>query len=161
MNFKLIMALLIVGTLRAQAPRSTTPTLDNPYYFEPPVASVDLRIAKRARTTLNSSEKWNRADTRVCREPSCTSGCPEKATAFSLYCALEKATEELGAKFEHRSAVMQQARLVLNEIAPRKGHVLQGYNNDPTTTFADIQKVLKLLEDRISKRLSEESQVTR
>jgi len=31
------------------------------------------------------------------------------------------------------------------------------YNNDPTTTFADIQKVFRLLEDRIAKRLREES----
>lgn len=162
MNSKPIIAILIIGTLKAQAHRPTGPTLDDPYYFEPAVTPVDIRIAKRAREILNSPEKWDRADTRVCREPSCTSGCPEQATTFSLYCAIEKATKEVGAKFEHRSTVMQHARLVLlDETAPRKGHILQGYNNDPTITFADIQKVLKLLENRISKTLSEESPVTR
>jgi hypothetical protein len=32
------------------------------------------------------------------------------------------------------------------------------YNNDHTTTFADIQKVLRLSEESIAKRLTEESQ---
>ena len=31
-----------------------------------------------------------------------------------------------------------------------------GYNNDPKTTFADIQKVFDLLEQRITKRLAEQ-----
>jgi hypothetical protein len=31
------------------------------------------------------------------------------------------------------------------------------YNNDPTTTFADIQKVLRLLQQRIAERLAKES----
>jgi len=29
-----------------------------------------------------------------------------------------------------------------------------GYNNHPTTTFAGIQKVFRLLEERIAKRLA-------
>ena len=33
-------------------------------------------------------------------------------------------------------------------------HRLMDYNNDPTTTFADIQKVFGLLEERITKRLT-------
>jgi hypothetical protein len=37
-------------------------------------------------------------------------------------------------------------------------HRLMDYNNDPTTTFADIQKFFRLLEDRITMRLTEESQ---
>jgi hypothetical protein len=32
------------------------------------------------------------------------------------------------------------------------------YNNDPTTTFADVQKFFRLLGDRISTRLRDESQ---
>jgi hypothetical protein len=31
-------------------------------------------------------------------------------------------------------------------------------NNDPTITFADIQKVLRLIEERIASRLTKESQ---
>ncbi|MGA8702158.1 MAG: hypothetical protein WB625_10970 [Candidatus Sulfotelmatobacter sp.] len=55
----------------------------------------------RARQILNSQSKWNRADTRV---------CPADARTFSLYCALEKATDEVSGKFEHRGAAMQEAR---------------------------------------------------
>jgi hypothetical protein len=116
----------------------------------PPVTETDLRIVQRAREILNSPAKWNRADTRV---------CPPAAKTFSIYCALEKATDEVSGKFEHRSAAMQEARFVIDEIAANwkdYQHRLMGYNNDPTTTFADIQKMW-LLEDRIARRLKEES----
>jgi hypothetical protein len=117
----------------------------------PPVTQADLRIAQRAREILDSPEKWNRADTRK---------CPAKAKVFSLYCALEKATDEVSRNFKHRGAAMQEARFVIEEVAPdwekKYQHRLLDYNNDPTTTFADIQKVFRLLEDRIAKRLAEE-----
>src|ERR1700722_10127189 len=98
-----------------------------------------------------SPSGWNRAGTRV---------CPADAKTFSLYCALEKATDEVSGKFEHRGAAMQEARFVIDDIAPHRknyGHRLMGYNNDPATSFSDIQRVFQLLEDRIAKRLAEES----
>ena len=119
---------------------------------KPPVTEADVRIAQRASEILNSPSKWNRADTRV---------CPADARTFSLYCALEKATGEVTGKFEHRGATMQEARFVIDEIAPNRknyNHRLMDYNNDPATTFADIQKFFRLLEDRITIRLKEQSQ---
>src|ERR1017187_6255861 len=115
----------------------------------PPVTKADIRIVQRAREILNSPAEWNRADNRV---------CPAAAKTFSLYCALEKATEEVSAHFEHRGAAMQEARFVIDNIAPNRDyeHRLMGYNNDPTTTFADIQKVFALLETRIAARLRTE-----
>ena len=118
----------------------------------PPVTQADVRIVQRAREILNSESKWNRADTRV---------CPADAKTCSLYCALEKATDEVSGKFEHRGAAMQEARFVIDEIAPNRknyNHRLMGYNNDPTTTFADVQRFFRLLEDRIGKRLRDQSQ---
>jgi len=118
----------------------------------PPVSKADVQIVQRAREILNSESKWNRADTRK---------CPAAAKTFSLYCALEKATDEVSGKFEHRGAVMQEARFVIDEIAPNAKsykHRLMDYNNDPTTTFVDIQKFFRLLQERISKRLAKESQ---
>ena len=52
---------------------------------------------------------------------------------------------------------MQEARFAIDEIAPTApyNHRLMDYNNDPSTTFADIQRVFKLTEARISKRLNE------
>jgi hypothetical protein len=54
---------------------------------------------------------WNRADTR---------DCSADAKTFSLYCALEKATNEVSGKFEHRGAAMQEARFVIDESAPNR-----------------------------------------
>jgi hypothetical protein len=115
----------------------------------PPVTPADIQIVKRAREILDSPAKWNRADTRE---------CPPNEKTFSLYCALEKATQEVSAHFEHRGAAMQEARFVIEEIAPNRDyeHRLMYYNNDPRTTFADIQKVFDLLEARIAKRLQGE-----
>lgn len=115
----------------------------------PPVTQTDLLIVRRADQILSSEEVWNRADDRVYR--------PD-ATTFSLYTALAKATLEVGGKFGHREAVMQEARFAIEEIAPRKqyAHRLMGYNNDPTTTFPDIKRVLALTEARITKRLQSE-----
>ena len=52
----------------------------------PPVAKADIDIVKRAAQILSSPEKWNRADNRE---------CPATQSTYSLYCALEKATEEI------------------------------------------------------------------
>jgi hypothetical protein len=139
--FYLMAALpLLAGAVKAQADDSDA---------RPPVSQTDIAIVKRAREILNSPAKWNRADTRQ---------CPPDEKTFSLYCALEKATQEEGTKFEHRGAAMQEARFVIDEIAPHADyeHRLMGYNNDPKTTFADIQKVFALLEARIAERLRTE-----
>jgi len=114
----------------------------------PPVTAADVQIVQKARKILDSPAKWNRADTRV---------CPDDATIFSLYCALEKATKEVSNNFEHRAAAMQEARFVVEDVSHNKEyeHRLMGYNNDPTTTFADVQKVFDLLEARIAGRLKD------
>ena len=118
---------------------------DNPD-AKPAVTKADLEIVKRAEAILDSPSKWNRADNRK---------CPAKAKTFSLYCALERATLEISGSFKHRGAAMQEARFVIDEIAPGRNyeHRLMGYNNDPSTTFADIQKIFRLMEQRISKKL--------
>src|ERR1039457_4223214 len=111
----------------------------------PPVTKNDLVIVRRADQILDSETRWNRADTRV---------CPDTAKTFSLYCALEKASKEVDT-FAHRSAVMQETRFVIDEVAPNRNydHRLMGYNNDPTTTFADIKKIIRLTQERIAARL--------
>jgi len=120
----------------------------------PPVTKADLQIVQRAREILNDPSKWNRSDTRE---------CPDDTKTFSLYCSLEKATKEVTGSFQHRGAAMQEARFVIDEIAPNRQkyhHRLMDYNNDPSTTFRDIQKVFNLMENHIAKRLPEESPKT-
>jgi len=151
----LIFAAILVfgGTVGAQVPsdKTASPSCDDPE-VRPLVTKADVKIVQRAREILSSPSKWNRADTRV---------CPPEAKTFGLYCALEKATEEVSGNFAHRGAAMQEARFLIDEITPKEKqyeHRLMNYNNDPTTTFVDIQKVLRLLEERIAKRLTDEPQ---
>jgi hypothetical protein len=113
------------------------------------LAADGLRIAQRARQILSSQAVWNRADNRQ---------CPPNAKTISLYCALEKATLEVTGSFDHRGTVMEDVRAAIDEIAPHHpyyDHWLMGYNNDPSTTFAEIQKLLRLTEDRIAKRINQ------
>jgi hypothetical protein len=137
-----VAVLMFAACLKAQG--------NNDSQVRPPVTKADVEIVKRASEILDSPSKWNREDNRI---------CPGEAKTFSLYCALEKATDEVSGNFEHRGAAMQEARFVIDEIAPNRDsyqHRLMGYNNDPTTTFADVQKVFHLMEERIAKRLKEE-----
>ena len=77
------------------------------------------------------------------------------ARTFSLYCALEKATDEVTGGFKQRGAAMQEARFVIDEALAKGNkyeHRLKDYNNDRTTTFADVQRFFRLLEVRILSR---------
>jgi hypothetical protein len=112
----------------------------------PPITQADLQIVKRAREILDSPAKWNRADNRE---------CPAGAKTFSLYCALQMATNEVSGKSVHRGAALEEARFVIDEIAAERKyeHRLMNYNNDPTTTYADIQEVFRIVESLIALRL--------
>lgn len=113
----------------------------------PPVSKSDVAIVQKARHILDSPQKWNRADNR---------NCPNTETTFSLYCALETATFDVTGDFAHRGAAMQEARFVIDDdLVPQNNyhHRLMNYNNDPKTTFADVQRFFDLLEGRIEGRL--------
>jgi hypothetical protein len=148
-NFFYIAILIFAVQLNSQVTLGQSVSSQDDSEARPPVSKADIEIIKRAQAILDSPSKWNRADTRI---------CPADAKTFSLYCALEKATDEVSGNFEHRGAAMQEARFVIDEIAPNANydHRLMGYNNDPKTTFADIQKVFQLLQSHIEKRLAEQ-----
>jgi hypothetical protein len=134
----LALTLLTVALIRAAAAQSVDDS-----EIRPPVSKADVEVVKKARQILDSPGKWNRADNR---------SCPETETKFSLYCALEKATDEVTGDFAHRGAAMQQARFVIDDdLAPGNNydHRLMGFNNDPRTTFADVRRFFDLLQGRI------------
>jgi hypothetical protein len=141
--------LILPFVLNAKGTATQSGAID-PAKVRPPITKVDLQIIKRAREILDSPSKWNRADNRE---------CPAGAKTFSLYCALQLATVELSGKAEHRGAALQEARFVIDEIALNKNyeHRLMGYNNDPTTTFDDIQEVFRITESLIALRLKANS----
>ncbi len=152
-NWAHLLTLILILAAALPTQRLVAQPIDNNNpYSRPPVTTADLEIVRHAQQILSSPSQWNRADKRV---------CPADAKTFSLYCALEKATGEVKGKFEHRDAAMQESRFVIDDIAPNRKnykHRLMDYNNDPSTTFADIQKFFTLLENRITLRLKEESQ---
>ena len=140
--------LLILSSLALSAQDAK---FSGPSDANPPVSGGDLRIVRRAREILNSPAKWNRADNRE---------CPATQRTYSLYCSLEKATAEVSKNFEHRGAAMQEARFAIDEVLAKSNHYehrLMDYNNDPKTTFADVQKFFTLIEERIKKRLATQS----
>jgi hypothetical protein len=142
----LVVAVLVLPfAVKAQGTATRSVAIDDPN-ARPPVTKADLRIVKRAREILEAPSKWNRADNRE---------CPAQAKTFSLYCALQMATNEVSGKSEHRGAALQEARFVIDEIASNRNynHRLMDYNNDPTTTFADIQEVFRITESLIALRL--------
>ncbi len=148
---RLLLAVAILACLTLLSARylaAQSSNSDDDPDAHPPVTQTDIKIVKRAREILDSPAKWNRADNRA---------CPADAKTFSLYCALEKATNDVTAKFAHRGAAMQEARFVVEELAPGKDydHRLMDYNNDPATTFADVGKCFDRLEARIAARLND------
>lgn len=140
-----VAALVLPLAVRAQGAAVNSAAVDDSR-VRPPVTRADLEIVKRARKILDSPLKWNRADDRK---------CPAGARTFSLYCALQMATNEVGGKSDHRGAALQEARFVIDEIGAERNyeHRLMGYNNDPATTFADIQEVFRITESIIALRL--------
>jgi len=145
---RLIIPCLLAAVLALQASAQKPAASEDDSDVRPPVTKADITIVVRARAILDSPAKWNRADNRK---------CPANATTFSIYCALEKATAEVTGDFKHRGAVMQEARFVIEDMAPHRNyeHRLMNYNNDSRTTFADVQRLFDLLQADIAKRLAE------
>jgi hypothetical protein len=141
----LLLATVLFFSLCFNAQRLSAQPVDDPD-VRPKITIADLQIVKRAQELLSSESKWNRADTR---------NCPSLAKALSLYCALQKATLEVKGKEDHRGAALQEVRFVIDEIAVDRNyqHRLMNYNNDPKTTYADIQEVLRITKSLISLRL--------
>lgn len=111
------------------------------------LSAIDLKVVAKAASLLNSAGKWNREDNRE---------CPPQETKYSLYCSLEIASQEVRGNFEHRDAVAEEARAVIDhDLAPGNhyDHRLMGYNNDPKTSFADVQRFYKLLASRIRAKI--------
>jgi hypothetical protein len=113
----------------------------------PPVSREQLALIRRARQSLNVDSRWNHRDDGTCRPA---------ADTVSIYCALERAARAGGVDAASLAAAQQEARLVVWDIVVSKeyAHPLTDYNNDPATTFADVQRLFRWLETRVTKRLA-------
>jgi len=101
---------------------------------EVPASGLDREIVQRADAILSSAAVWNRADNRK---------CPVRATSWSIYCAAERATIEVTGGFHHRRPAMELVRQIIEErtAGRRYHHRLMDYNNDPSTSLADVHAI--------------------
>lgn len=107
--------------------------------------SLDKKIIVRAEAILSTEKVWNRADNRK---------CPQNATSWSIYCAMEKATVEVSGGFHHRRPALELVREVVDQRTAGRQyrHRLMDYNNDATTNLADVQSLFKEALARIDDR---------
>lgn len=107
---------------------------------EVPPGPLDIAIVKHAKAILASDAVWNRVDNRK---------CPADAVRWSIYCAMEKATVEITGAFHHRRPALEALRTVVDERTANRNyaHRLMDYNNDPTTTLADVQSLFDAVLD--------------
>lgn len=140
-----LILLLCFSFLTSQAPAQDKPAYEQ---RDQVVTKDDLLILKRADEILSDETKWNRKDTRVCKQ---------EDKVWSLFCALQKASVEVLGKYDHRRAALQEVRFVIEDATKGKEfkHRLMDYNNLPTTRFEDIKKVLKTATEHVAARLKD------
>jgi hypothetical protein len=111
-----------------------------------PPTQDDIRIIQRAEALLSDEKVWNRRDSRT---------CPPNPDKWSLFCALQQATEEISGSVHYRQPALQMVREVLNEVGGNRlgKHRLMDYNNHPDTTLAEIHSLLRTAQARLEKRL--------
>jgi hypothetical protein len=111
---------------------------------EVPPNDLDREIVQRAAAILSSASVWNRKDNRQ---------CAPSATSWSIYCAMEDATAEVTAgkrtvpygSTDHRRPALEVVREIVDDRTAGRNynHRLMDYNNDPTTTLADVQSLFQ------------------
>ncbi len=97
-------------------------------------SALDRAIVERASAILSSVAVWNRADDRK---------CPNAATTWSIYCAMEKATIAVTGGFAHRRPALEVVRTIVDERTAHRNydHRLMDYNNDPRTQLSDVKSL--------------------
>jgi len=113
---------------------------------EVPPLWVDLQIVERAKEILKSERVWDRSDDRVCEATD---------RAWSLYCAMHRATIDITGEFHHRQPALQVVRRVVREVGSERidNHRLMDFNNHPDTTLEEIHEVFEVAALRIEKGL--------
>ncbi len=118
------------------------------YWYCPPATKTDLEILDLCFDYLKDSTKWQQNDDRDC-------DADKTDDIWSLYCAIQIASVEKAGAYNHRGKVIQITRFVIDELYPDHGydHTLMEFNNDSSTTFEDLIKVLTIVNDRIEMEL--------
>jgi hypothetical protein len=96
--------------------------------------ALDREILVQAAKIISTDAVWNRADNRK---------CPPSATTWSIYCAIEKAQVDITGGFHHRRPAGELLREVVDDRTKSRNykHRMMDYNNDTTTTLADVRSL--------------------
>ncbi len=118
------------------------------YWYCPPTTKTDLEIIDLCFDYLKDSTSWNQNDDRKCDND-------KSDKLWSLFCAIKIASIEKYGEYNHRGTVIQTTRFVIDELKPNHeyAHTLMDFNNDSSTKFLDIMKVLSIVNDKIEKEL--------
>lgn len=113
------------------------------YWYCPPATETDLEILDLCFDYLNDSTSWNQNDDRKCETD-------KSDKLWSLFCAIKTASIEKYGEYNHRGYVIQTARFLIDELYPNHGysHTLMDFNNDSSTRFEDIIKILSIIKVR-------------
>jgi hypothetical protein len=111
------------------------------------VTQTDIAIIKKVQAILDSPSKWDKSSSQ---------DCAADAKTFGLYCAFKVASIAVTGKPNYDGPAIREARQMISRAphAARYSARLVDYNNDPTTTFEDLQKLLKTVETNLERRMA-------
>jgi hypothetical protein len=144
----LTMTWAVMGCTTARQKPRLTPTTAELERRDQPVTRQDLEILTRAESLLANESMWNRADDRVCDDDEATG-------KRSLFCALQRACIDVLGSYDHRRVALQEVRFAVEDATRGREfeHRLMEFNNLPETQLVDIQRVLRVAEERVRSRL--------
>ncbi|MEE8294533.1 MAG: hypothetical protein V3R64_02370 [Sphingomonadales bacterium] len=126
-------------TILAVSACSSGPGVD---YFT--VSEDDLEILQETRLLLAEESQWARNE---------ETQCDLEAEAFTLFCALQKASFDVAEDFMLRRPALEEVRYAIDEISPELDRRLLDFNNLETTDLAKIHLVIDMALERLQVRL--------
>jgi len=133
------LAFIIGFTVLAVSACSSSPGVD---YFT--VSEDDLEILQETRLLLAEESQWARNE---------ETQCDLEAEAFTLFCALQKASFDVAEDFMLRRPALEEVRYAIDEISPELDRRLIDFNNLETTDLAKIHLVIDMALERLQVRL--------
>lgn len=118
------------------------------WWYCPPATETDLDILNMTDSLLSNSSNWHQNDDRQCDNDI-------KSGSWSLFCALKYSSIIIAKEYNHHNTAIQTVRFIIDELQPKHGyeHTLMDFNNNSSTTHAEILKVIKEAKKRIEKEL--------
>jgi len=105
----------------------------------------DILILQTAKGLLSDESKWAHHDDQR---------CDLEATTWTLFCALQKASNDVLGEFQLRRPALEEVRGVVEEVAGQTlDRRLIDFNNLPSTSFEDVHRALDISIQRVQARL--------